>query len=72
MSPVLQGRVGGENPIPKCKLPHAPGNNHLKEGHMTNIHIHIGEMLARNGRMYPNDIALIERIPAEKKSATIT
>jgi acyl-CoA synthetase (AMP-forming)/AMP-acid ligase II len=39
---------------------------------MTNIHIHIGEMLARNGRMYPNDIALIERIPAEKKRATIT
>jgi acyl-CoA synthetase (AMP-forming)/AMP-acid ligase II len=39
---------------------------------MTNIHIHIGEMLARNARMYPNDIALIERIPAEKKRATIT
>ena len=35
-------------------------------------HIHIGEMLARNGRMYPHDIALVERIPAEKKRTTIT
>ena len=39
---------------------------------MTNIQIHIGEMLARNARMYPNDVALIERIPAEKKRNTIT
>jgi acyl-CoA synthetase (AMP-forming)/AMP-acid ligase II len=39
---------------------------------MTNIHIHIGEMLARNARMYPNDVALIERVPAEKKRNTIT
>jgi acyl-CoA synthetase (AMP-forming)/AMP-acid ligase II len=34
--------------------------------------IHIGEMLARNGRAYPDDVALIERIPAEKKRSTIT
>jgi acyl-CoA synthetase (AMP-forming)/AMP-acid ligase II len=46
--------------------------NYPEEVHMTNIHIHIGEMLARNARMYPDDIALIERIPAENKRATIT
>ena len=34
--------------------------------------IHIGEMLARNGRMYPDDIALIERAPAEGKRSLIT
>jgi len=34
--------------------------------------IHIGEMLARNARMYPNDIALIERAPAENKRKEIT
>jgi acyl-CoA synthetase (AMP-forming)/AMP-acid ligase II len=39
---------------------------------MTDINIHIGEMLARNARMFPDDIALIERIPAEKKRSTIT
>jgi acyl-CoA synthetase (AMP-forming)/AMP-acid ligase II len=39
---------------------------------MVDIHIHIGEMLARNARMYPDDIALVERIPAEKKRFTIT
>ncbi len=39
---------------------------------MTDIQIHIGEMLARNARMYPNDVALIERIPAEKKRSMIT
>jgi acyl-CoA synthetase (AMP-forming)/AMP-acid ligase II len=39
---------------------------------MTDIHIHIGEMLARNARMYPDDIALVERIPADKKRTTIT
>ena len=39
---------------------------------MTDIQIHIGEMLARNARMYPDDVALIERIPAEKKRAAIT
>jgi acyl-CoA synthetase (AMP-forming)/AMP-acid ligase II len=36
------------------------------------IDMHIGEMLARNARMYPNDIALIERIPEEKKRTEIT
>jgi len=39
---------------------------------MTDIQIHIGEMLARNARMYPDDVALIERIPAERKRSTIT
>ena len=29
-------------------------------------------MLGRNARMYPNDVALIERVPAEKKRTTIT
>lgn len=39
---------------------------------MSDTHIHIGEMLARNARMYPDDIALVERIPAEKKRKEIT
>lgn len=39
---------------------------------MSDVCIHIGEMLARNARMYPDDIALIERIPAEKKRSVIT
>jgi acyl-CoA synthetase (AMP-forming)/AMP-acid ligase II len=39
---------------------------------MSDINIHIGEMLARNARMYPDDVALIERIPAEKKRTVIT
>jgi len=34
--------------------------------------IHIGEMLARNARLYPDETALVERIPAEKKRRTIT
>lgn len=34
--------------------------------------IHIGEMLARNARMYPDDVALIERVPAEGKRREIT
>ncbi len=46
--------------------------NHREERPMTDIQIHIGEMLARNARMYPNDVALIERIPAEKKRSMIT
>lgn len=37
-----------------------------------NVDIHIGEMLARNGRMYPDNIALVERIPAENKRFEIT
>ena len=36
------------------------------------LDIHIGEMLARNARLYPNDVALIERIPGEKKRSEIT
>jgi acyl-CoA synthetase (AMP-forming)/AMP-acid ligase II len=39
---------------------------------MGDIYIHVGEMLARNGRMYPNDIALIERAPVENKRREIT
>ena len=39
---------------------------------MANATIHIGEMLARNARMYPHDVALVERIPAEKKRWEIT
>src|SRR3972149_8870389 len=39
---------------------------------MWSLDIHIGEMLARNARLYPNDVALIERIPAEKKRIEIT
>ncbi len=39
---------------------------------MSDVNIHIGEILARNARMYPDDIALIERVPAEKKRTTIT
>ena len=34
--------------------------------------IHIGEILARNARLYPTDCALIERIPEEKKRREIT
>src|SRR4030042_1255538 len=39
---------------------------------MGSYDIHIGEMLARNARMYPDDVALVERIPAEKKRKEIT
>jgi acyl-CoA synthetase (AMP-forming)/AMP-acid ligase II len=39
---------------------------------MSDVYVHIGEMLVRNGRMYPNDIALVERMPAEKKRLQIT
>lgn len=39
---------------------------------MNKVFTHIGEILARNARMYPNDVALIERIPAEKKRSQIT
>lgn len=34
--------------------------------------IHIGEMLSRNARVYPDDTALVERIPAENKRQEIT
>lgn len=39
---------------------------------MTGTTIHIGEMLARNARMYPDDIALVERRPDENKRREIT
>jgi acyl-CoA synthetase (AMP-forming)/AMP-acid ligase II len=39
---------------------------------MGDVCIYIGEMLARNARMYPEKTALVERIPAEKKRFTIT
>ena len=39
---------------------------------MSDIYTHIGEILARNARMYPDDVALVERIPAEKKRFEIT
>ena len=39
---------------------------------MSDVHIHIGEMLARNGRMYPDHTALIERIPEQEKRSVIT
>jgi len=39
---------------------------------MGNLDIHIGEMLARNARMYPGDVALIERIPGAHKRREIT
>ena len=39
---------------------------------MADMCIHIGEMLARNARMYPDEIALVERIPAEGKRWQIT
>jgi len=39
---------------------------------MSDVYIHIGEMLARNARMYPHDIALVERMPADRKRREIT
>jgi acyl-CoA synthetase (AMP-forming)/AMP-acid ligase II len=39
---------------------------------MGNLDIHIGEVLARNARMYPDDVALVERIPAENRRREIT
>ncbi|MGQ9646458.1 MAG: class I adenylate-forming enzyme family protein [Thermodesulfobacteriota bacterium] len=39
---------------------------------MGTLDIHIGEILARNARLYPNDVALIERVPAEGKRREIT
>jgi acyl-CoA synthetase (AMP-forming)/AMP-acid ligase II len=39
---------------------------------MGSLDIHIGEILARNARLYPNDVALIERVPAEGKRSEIT
>jgi acyl-CoA synthetase (AMP-forming)/AMP-acid ligase II len=34
--------------------------------------IHLGEILARNARMYPNGVALIERLPGEHQRREIT
>jgi acyl-CoA synthetase (AMP-forming)/AMP-acid ligase II len=42
------------------------------EVHMGNLDIHIGEILARNARLYPNDVALIERVPSENRRSEIT
>ena len=39
---------------------------------MIDMDIHIGEMLARNARLYGDETALVERIPAEKTRRTIT
>jgi acyl-CoA synthetase (AMP-forming)/AMP-acid ligase II len=39
---------------------------------MADMYIHIGEILARNARMYPDEVALVERIPAEGKRWEIT
>ncbi len=39
---------------------------------MAEVFTHIGEILARNARMYPNDVALVERTPAEKKRVELT
>ncbi len=39
---------------------------------MGTIDIHIGEMLARNARMVPDGLALVERTPAERKRTEIT
>ncbi len=39
---------------------------------MKDVYTHIAEILARNARMYPDDVALIERNPAEKKRWEIT
>ncbi len=39
---------------------------------MADIFVHIGEMLARNGRMYPDEVALVERDPGEKRRVEIT
>lgn len=39
---------------------------------MGSVNVHIGEMLARNGRMYPEQTALVERVFAEDKRVEIT
>ena len=39
---------------------------------MGDINIHIGEMLARNGRLYPDRTALVERVPEQEKRSVIT
>ncbi len=39
---------------------------------MGKMDVHIGEILARNARMYPDDLALVERAPAVGKRSRIT
>lgn len=39
---------------------------------MPDTAIHIGEMLARNARMYPDDVALVERNPAQNERYEIS
>jgi acyl-CoA synthetase (AMP-forming)/AMP-acid ligase II len=39
---------------------------------MRSPHVHIGEILARNARLYPDSVALVERTPSEKKRSEIT
>jgi len=39
---------------------------------MRSPHVHIGEILARNARLYPDDVALVERTPSEKRRSEIT
>ena len=39
---------------------------------MRSPHAHIGEILARTARLYPDSVALVERIPGEKKRSEIT
>lgn len=39
---------------------------------MGQLDIHIGEILARNARLYPNEVALIERAPADGTRKEIT
>jgi acyl-CoA synthetase (AMP-forming)/AMP-acid ligase II len=39
---------------------------------MSDINIHIGEILARNSRLYPDEIAFVERVAADKSRKEIT
>jgi len=39
---------------------------------MKSPQVHIGEILARNARLYPDSVALVERTPGEKKRSQIT
>jgi len=39
---------------------------------MPDMAIHIGEMLSRNARMYPDDVALVERNPAQNERYEIS
>ena len=39
---------------------------------MADTNIHIGEMLARNSRVYPDEVALVERVAADRRRTEIT